>query len=126
MDFPNKPRTFEEVRDAVLDVGTFKYIQIIMKDKKTGQEKTVVRGWSDCGYHADVLNKFQTLELKDYQNSVMTDCPGGGRIEHLPEEKKITIYGYSQGFGKADHSLSQSIIEKDYKNYFISWNNEGY
>ena len=53
-------------------------------------------------------------------------CPGGGRIDHNLEEKKIVVYGYSQGFGLADHSISKAILAKIYPEHDITWNNEGY
>ena len=46
--------------------GVFKYIQILIEPKDKNAEETgsdeyvIVRGWKDCGYHADVLDKFQS------------------------------------------------------------------
>ena len=96
----------------------FKYIQILIepKDKdceETGSDKyLIVRGWRDCGYHADVLDKFQHEELTDdeLEEYYTSDCPGGGRINHDPNAKKIVIYGYSQGFGRCDHSITCQYI----------------
>ena len=45
---------------------------------------------------------------------------------HKPEEKSIEVFGYSQGYGKADHSISVDILKKKYKDYKISWSDEGY
>ena len=82
--------------------GVFKYIQINFKDGD--QEKVLVRGYASCSYHADVLAKFENEELKYYKNLMKTAaCPGGGRINFQPEEKKIHIYGHSVGFGLANH-----------------------
>ena len=45
--------------------GVFKYIQILIEPKDKDAEETgsdeylIVRGWKDCPYHADVLDKFQ-------------------------------------------------------------------
>lgn len=54
------------------------------------------------------------------------DCVGGGRIEHSPEKKIIHIYGYSQGFGQADHKISCDLVAKKYLDYKVTWSNEGY
>ena len=88
-----------------------------------------MRGYKSCDYHSDILAKFEHEELMDYdkENGELTcSCPGGGRIEHKPTEKSILLYGYSKGFGLAEHQLSQNLLEMDFKGYTISWNNDGY
>ncbi|KAL9889277.1 sex-regulated protein janus-A-like [Glossina fuscipes fuscipes] len=55
-----------------------------------------------------------------------TECLGGGRIEHNPSAKLIKVYGYSQGFGKADHSETKKILLTKYKDYTIEISDEGY
>lgn len=55
-----------------------------------------------------------------------TECLGGGRINHQPAEKKILVYGYSQGFGKADHKITKELLDKAYPNYDVKWSDEGY
>lgn len=44
-------------------------------------------------FAADILEEFegQVAPLK-----VKCECPGGGRIQHKPEEKFIRVYSYSQ------------------------------
>ncbi|XP_043527794.1 sex-regulated protein janus-A-like [Frieseomelitta varia] len=53
-------------------------------------------------------------------------CLGGGRIEHDPDEKTIKVYGYSQGFGKADHEVSVSLLRTQYPDYTITFSDDGY
>ena len=82
----------------------------------------MVRGYQSCGYHADILAKFikeELSEIPDVADTYQIECPGGGRIKHTntAEEKKIFIYGYSQGFGKANHQKTQDIISKYYTGY---------
>ncbi|KAL6264796.1 hypothetical protein P5V15_004893 [Pogonomyrmex californicus] len=57
---------------------------------------------------------------------LQANCVGGGRIEHDPDEKTIKVYGYSQGFGKADHDVSVELLKKKYPTYNITCSNEGY
>ena len=52
--------------------------------------------------------------------------PGGGRIVHDSKFKKITIYGYSNTFGQADHAKTKSYLAIEYPDFDISWNNDGY
>ena len=84
--------------------GVFKYIQIEINPKDSNNEKTgdesylIVRGFMDCPYHADILDKFEQTELStddELSQSYRTNCPGGGRINHDEANKKIVIYGYS-------------------------------
>ena len=46
---------------------------------------TLVRGYLDCPYHADILAKFKDEELLAQGDEVAStwqaECPGGGRIQ---------------------------------------------
>ncbi len=48
------------------------------------------------------------------------------RIIHKPAEKYIKVYGYSMGFGKADHARTVEKIKVKYPDYRIEWSDEGY
>ena len=93
--------------------GVFKYIQIQLTPKGNNpdnQNVTLVRGYLECSYHADILDKFQREELsadEELSSQWTADCPGGGRIEANEADKRILIYGYSQGFGRSNHELTQ-------------------
>ncbi|XP_037401965.1 14 kDa phosphohistidine phosphatase isoform X1 [Pygocentrus nattereri] len=54
------------------------------------------------------------------------ECVGGGRIKHDSAEKKIHVYGYSMGFGRANHAVSTEKLKVRYPDYEITWANEGY
>ncbi|XP_068153377.1 sex-regulated protein janus-A [Drosophila tropicalis] len=107
--------------------GIFKYVLI----KVTGNEaadgtepsKNIVRGYADCQWHADIYERTQE-SVKG--TGLDTECLGGGRIEHNPDKKYIKIYGYSQGYGKADHLESKRILLTKYKDYEIETTDEGY
>ena len=53
---------------------------------------------------------------------------GGGRIEHKPGQKYIKVYGYSMGFGRADHTKVVEVLKQQakYSDYTIEWSNDGY
>ncbi|KAH8283961.1 hypothetical protein KR054_005853, partial [Drosophila jambulina] len=101
--------------------GIFKYILINVTDGVS--TKTVVRGFDDCHWHADIFEREEAIFAA---SKLKADCPGGGRIEHDPEKKYIKVYGYSQGFGKADHSQSKKILETKYPDYRIEISDDGY
>ncbi|KAH8356076.1 hypothetical protein KR200_009816, partial [Drosophila serrata] len=129
--------------------GIFKYILINITD---GGEltKTVVRGFDDCEWHGKHLQcrfyTFSNLHHSDIDinatliladifereevifsaQKLKAECIGGGRIEHDPEKKYMKVYGYSQGFGKADHSQSKQILKTKYPDYRIEISDDGY
>jgi phosphohistidine phosphatase len=55
-----------------------------------------------------------------------TECLGGGRLDHRADLKKIKVYGYSQGYGKADHEITKKLLLEKYRDYDIETSNDGY
>jgi len=117
---------------AIDDVGRFKYILIkvyALNDPASSPSKEkfkyVVRGHADCPYHGDIYDRFVASLANLEEGGYDSECVGGGRIIH--ESKKISVFGYSQGYGKADHSITTDVLKKHYpSDYSISWNNDGY
>lgn len=104
--------------------GRFKYILIQVTDPETKAEKYIVRGYKSCPYHVDIL---ETVEPSIHKLKCKAKCVGGGRILHKPEVRSIFIFGYSQGFGLADHKISHKLMKEKYPDYTdIQWSNEGY
>ncbi|KAH8250877.1 hypothetical protein KR038_004485, partial [Drosophila bunnanda] len=101
--------------------GIFKYILINVTDGDL--TKTVVRGFDDCEWHADILEREEVIFSA---SKLKAECIGGGRIEHDPEKKYMKVYGFSQGFGKADHNQSKRILESKYPDYRIEISDDGY
>ncbi|KAK3580195.1 hypothetical protein CHS0354_001327 [Potamilus streckersoni] len=115
---------------AVSDVdieksGKFKYILIKVHDPDKEREfKHIVRGYADCGFHAEIYDKI-VPEIET--NGLDCECLGGGRILHEPAKRTIQVYGYSQAYGQADHKITASILQRKFKDYeHITWSNEGY
>lgn len=95
-----------------------------MQDIQSKKDKYIVRGYKSCPYHVDILDKV-TPSITKF--NCTASCVGGGRIRHDPEAKSIFIYGYSQGFGQADHTISHNLVKQKYTDYTdIQWSNEGY
>ncbi|XP_070581896.1 14 kDa phosphohistidine phosphatase-like [Ptychodera flava] len=118
----------KEKLDAIPDVqidpdGVFKYI-LIKVSSKSGESKTIVRGDALSDYHSDVFDKtapgIKALGLN-------CEALGGGRIDHSSTKKSILVYGYSMGYGQADHSVACELLKKHYPDYkSITFSNEGY
>merc|ERR1712221_46826 len=115
---------FEAVPDVDIDEGVFKYVYIRVYQDAGGDdrnEKDIIRGYNFAEYHADVYDK---TESEITGAGLDCECLGGGRIEHRPQDKFIKVYGYSMGFGKANHARAVEILQTKYKDYKIEWSDE--
>ncbi|CAI4226781.1 unnamed protein product [Auanema sp. JU1783] len=110
------------------DNGVFKYVLIKVPHTDDNEEEDILnykiylRGYISCDYHANVVRKFR----EEVGNDVPMECIGGGRIEKNNAGKKITVYGYSQEFGQANHSLSAEMLKKKYPDFHVDFSNDGY
>lgn len=77
-------------------------------------------------YHRNVaewyIPKLQNLGFSKIE------IQGGGRIIRDDLNKKIKVFGYSYGFGQADHLLATRVIRSDkrFRSYDVTWSNDGY
>ena len=85
--------------------------------------KLLVRGYTWAEYHADI---YDAEEEKLRKKGLDAQCLGGGRIIRKPNEKYIKVYGYSMGFGRADHTKTVEVLKASYPEYEIEWSNDGY
>ncbi|XP_021375310.1 14 kDa phosphohistidine phosphatase-like [Mizuhopecten yessoensis] len=70
---------------------------------------------------------YDIVETAIEEKGLDCECVGGGRIDHDPGNKRIKIYGYSKGYGRADHSVTFLVLQKKFgSNYNITFSNEGY
>ncbi|ESO86341.1 hypothetical protein LOTGIDRAFT_150831 [Lottia gigantea] len=104
--------------------GKMKYILIKVHDPEKDREfKHIVRGICKAEYHADIFDEISpNIESKGLD----CECVGGGRIQVDASKKTLQIYGYSQGFGRADHAITAKLLERKYKEYDITFTNDGY
>ncbi len=100
-----------------------------MYDPESQETKTFVRGYKKCGFHQDILNHFTLRELRqiqDLRKNWTILCVGGGRIDNSLEKKHMKIYGYSKGYGLADHSLTLKMMKEVLLEYTYEISNDGY
>lgn len=73
--------SLDRIESVLIDgTGVFKYIQIrVYSLQEPKQEKIIIRGFLDCEYHADILQKFVKGETPIPEDHT-AECPGGGRI----------------------------------------------
>ncbi|KAM9840952.1 14 kDa phosphohistidine phosphatase [Aulostomus maculatus] len=106
--------------------GVFKYVLIRIHSKDSDKDDSIeiVRGYGWAEYHADIYEKVSEELEKD--GHLECECIGGGRIKHDAQAKKIHVYGYSMGYGRAEHAVSTEKLKAQYPDYEVTWDNEGY
>jgi len=125
----------QRIPNVTIAEGAHKYVLVTAvipgSDNRNGNATTAERqhfvvSKRNAAYHRNAAEPLiASLERSGYKSISIL---GGGRIDLNDDKKTISIYGYSYGFGLADHALSKSIIEKDpqWAEYTIIWSNEGY
>lgn len=63
------------------------------------------------------LTKWHVVQLK---------VLGGGRMEHHPDQKVLSIFGYSTGFGQAPHEVTAAIAKRWLPLHDVTISYEGY
>jgi phosphohistidine phosphatase len=107
-----------------IDEGAHKYVLITATPPTTpsnSSRQTFVYSRRHAKYHVNVAEEFvPQLECYGYTSIRVA---GGGRILRNDIEKKIHIFGYSYGFGKADHAVAKEVVGQsgNYRGYEITW-----
>ncbi|XP_046831224.1 14 kDa phosphohistidine phosphatase-like [Vespa crabro] len=123
--FATMSELLNKVPDVDIDAnGKFKYMLLNIHDKTNDAFKPVVRGYTKAEWHDNVYEE-TTEQLKQYPD-LEVESLGGGRILHDQEKKSIKVYGYSQGYGKADHQVTVELLKKKYTDYDITYSDDGY
>lgn len=95
------------------DIGTFKYIQILITNKSdTTDKKVIIRGTDNFSYHKEIFRDFLNKILcgpKSISDTYTFNPIGGGKIYRTPTE--IKVYGYSSAYGQCDHKLTCDILK---------------
>ncbi|KAK3798969.1 hypothetical protein RRG08_009163 [Elysia crispata] len=104
------------IDDVAIDAsGRFKYILCkVYQDGAKDECKLIIRGTAQAEFHADIYDHLDS-SLEDI--GLTCECLGGGKIEHNAEAKTINVFGLSQGYGKADHTIAVRLLREKYPNY---------
>jgi len=99
--------------------GVFKYVLL------TCAGRTYVRG-ADLEYHADIVEAFGPA-IAAAGGGARVHCPGGGRMRVTAVDKRVLVYGYSKGFGRADHGVTAAALRRHLgADWAVDTSNEGY
>ena len=122
----SKSKDYQRVPSVCLARGAHKYVLIAAREPGGGELRHFVTSREGARYHRHAANPtVNALESSGYED---IEILGGGRVNLDKDAKKIAIFGFSYGFGQADHELSKKVVEDDsrYKDYEITVSNEGY
>jgi phosphohistidine phosphatase len=120
----------DNIPSVSIDEGAHKYVLITASTPASANSSSHVRTfvYSKLGahYHRNVAEYLvPILQRAGYYDIRIT---GGGRIFRDSNNKQINIFGYSYGFGKADHELALEIVDKSglFDGYTLNFSNDGY
>lgn len=108
-----------------IDAGCHKYV-LIRAQSTHGDDVYIVTSKRGAHYHRDAAEP--VLEQLTQAGYTDLDVTGGGRIDCQPSVKKMRIYGFSYGFGLADHAISREVVLEDerYRDFDVTISNDGY
>ena len=112
----------DDVAAVSIDEGAYKYVLVTaIAPSPSNLLRTFVYSRRNAKYHVNVAEYIvPQLESRGYRSIRVV---GGGRILRNDQDKKIHIFGYSYGFGKADHEVAKEVVEQSvsYKGYQVTW-----
>ncbi|PSC76346.1 NADH pyrophosphatase [Micractinium conductrix] len=115
------------VPDVGLDSGSMKYVLLRLSTADGLHSKLLVRGDSRAAYHNHVLQA-TAAEIREIApgTGLHLETLGGGRIEHYPEQRIASMYGYSAAFGQAPHHVSAALMRRWMPFHEVSESYDGY
>lgn len=118
--------THTPVPSVSIDEGAHKYVLVSAYPPSSTTKHYFVTSKRGASYHRNAAEPLvDRLTEGGYGNIEVT---GGGRIFLDEEERKISVFGFSYGFGLADHERSREVIMGDgrYGDYEVVVSDEGY
>jgi phosphohistidine phosphatase len=122
-----QPLTSQRIPSVSIDSGAYKYVLITaLPPNNNGSMEIFVHSKRGAQYHRNVAEPL--IPILKQSGYTCIAIKGGGRILRCDDDKIVKIFGYSYGFGAADHALAKDVVEKSGKfaGYSITWSNDGY
>lgn len=115
----------DAVPDVSIDCGTFKYVLLRLSSTDGARSKLIVRGDGRAAYHNHVFAAARA-EVGKIDPGLTLETVGGGRMEHLEDQKVVSVYGYSAAFGQAPHDVTAGVLRREMPFHDIVVSYEGY
>lgn len=109
-----------------VEIAEGKHKYVLIRAQCDGEEQYFVTSKRGAQYHRNAAEPMiYRLEQAGYDD---IEVKGGGRIHLDSEAKLVEIYGFSYGFGQADHSISQQVVQNDsrFTDFTVTISNDGY
>ena len=105
-----------------IDEGALKYVFITATSPSPlKMPRSFIYSRKNAQHHVNVA----TYLIPKLRHNGYTDIQivGGGRIDRDDQQKKIHIFGYSYGFGQADHAAAKTVVDQSvsYQEYIVTW-----
>ncbi|KAL7488586.1 hypothetical protein ACHAW6_014181 [Cyclotella cf. meneghiniana] len=120
----------DTIPSVSIDEGAHKYVLMTAytpgAPSSSSRKRTFVYSKQGADYHRNVAEYLlPMLERSGYYDILIT---GGGRIIKDSSKNYIKIFGYSYGFGRADHQLAVEVVRESnlFNGYNLLWSNDGY
>jgi phosphohistidine phosphatase len=114
----------ERASSVEIAEGAHKYV--LIRAALDGVEQYVVTSKHGAAYHRNAAEPM--IEKLEEAGYVDIEVTGGGRIQLDSSAKSMSIFGFSYGFGKADHAISRQVVLESpiYSDFDVSISDEGY
>ena len=128
-------KAFDSFKEVEINCGhfdwtknaIFKYVLIEVSSMILNEAKLIVRGMTSAEFHADSAEP--TLRQIDAAH-LLHNVIGGGRVRYDPNNKHLTVYGYSVAFpwpeGHFKNNVTAEIIKRNLPHLEVEWSDEGY
>jgi phosphohistidine phosphatase len=120
----NRAESSSRLPSVEIAEGAHKYV--LIHACLNGDEQYIVTSKHKAPYHRNAAEPMvEKLEEAGYTD---IQVRGGGRLDLDSQAKTIIIFGFSYGFGKADHSISRRVVleSSTYKDFDVTISDEGY
>jgi len=99
------------VPDVIIDSGSFKYVLLRVVSGDGARSKLIIRGDARAEYHNHIFSAAKS-EIAAVDPMLRVETVGGGRMEHHPEHRAISVFGYSAAFNQAPHDITAEILRR--------------
>lgn len=115
------------VPDVGIDEGTFKYVLLRLSTADGLHSKLLVRGDSRAAYHNHVLQAAAAeVRAAAPDARLRLETVGGGRMEHHPAQRLVSVYGYSAAFNQAPHHVTAALLRRWLPFHEVAVSYDGY
>ena len=114
---------FADLRPVDVASGTWKFV--LLECEFQNETKAIVRALANLKFHAE---NFDVVAASLKPLGVRVRVVGGGRTRRDDAARTISVYGYSETFGRAPgcNERAAAMIRAALPDYAVDWSDAGY